>query len=227
MNLSVDSNYFPDDSGTYVIYKVDSILYNDFFYNSDPAQYQRSSSYFLKEKITEQFIDNLGRTARKIERYVTDSLTHPFLEVNSVWYQIKTDRSAETIEDNIRYVKLTFPVSTNNEWKGNKYFLNEIPFIPLKNSNVKFDWTYTYTEKDVVYNNSYKTFDSTLTVNQIYDTSKVNRLISIEKYARNIGLVHKELWRLDAQPVDGKPDFLDSKLNGFIYKQTALSYGKE
>lgn len=50
VNLSVDSNYFPDDSGTYVIYKVDSILYNDFFYNSDPAQYQRSSSYFLKEK---------------------------------------------------------------------------------------------------------------------------------------------------------------------------------
>lgn len=67
---------------------------------------------FLKEKITEQFIDNLGRTARKIERYVTDdTLLHPFVEVNNVWYQIKTDRNVEVIEDNIRYVKLTFPVS--------------------------------------------------------------------------------------------------------------------
>ncbi|MBK6275801.1 MAG: hypothetical protein IPF58_14415 [Saprospirales bacterium] len=55
-------------------------MYNDFFFNSDPAQYQRSTSYFLKEKITEQFIDNLGRTARKIERYVTDdTLLHPFV----------------------------------------------------------------------------------------------------------------------------------------------------
>lgn len=228
VSLTADANYFPDDSGTFVIYKVDSILYNDFFFNSDLSQYQRSTSYFLKEKITEQFIDNLGRTARKIERYVTDdTLLHPFVEVNNVWYQIKTDRNVEVIEDNIRYVKLTFPVSKSSEWKGNKYFLNEIPFQPLKNSNIKFDWTYTVADKDVAYSNGFKVFDSTLTILQIADSSKVNKLFSEEKYARKIGLVNKELWRLDAQPIPGEPNFLKSKLNGFIYRQTALSYGKE
>jgi hypothetical protein len=227
VNLTADANYFPDDSGTYVIYKVDSILYNDFFYNSDPSQYLRSSSYFLKEKITEQFTDNRGRKSRKIERFISDDTTlHPFDDVTNVWYFVKTERSVEKVEDNIRYVKLTFPVSTTNEWKGNKYFLNEIPFLPLKNSNVKFDWNYAITEKDVAYTNTYLVFDSTLTVLQIADSSKVNKLFSEERYARNVGLVDKELWRLDAQPVDGQP-FLGSKLNGFIYKQTAIRYGKE
>ena len=185
VSLSADSNYFPDDSGSYVIYKVDSFLYNDFFWNNSTnngeAGYQRNSSYYLKEKIGEQFIDNLGRIARKIERYISDdTVSHPFVEVNNVWYFIKTTRNVEVVEDNIRYVKLTFPVSTNNEWKGNKYFLNEIPFQPLKNSNIKFDWTYAITEKDVAFSINNKVFDSTLTVTQIIDTTKVNYLYSIE-----------------------------------------------
>lgn len=51
-------NYLPDDSGRFVIYKVDSVIYNDFD-NS-----RRYSTIYLKEKIGEQFTDNLGRTAK-------------------------------------------------------------------------------------------------------------------------------------------------------------------
>ena len=58
-NYDYGYSYFPDDSGCYVIYKVDSVLYNDF---------DRSMKYttiYLKEKIGAQFLDNMGRTAKK------------------------------------------------------------------------------------------------------------------------------------------------------------------
>ena len=63
VNFDLGYNYFPDDSGSFVIYKVDSVLYNNF----NPAQLKRYSSYYLKEIINEQFIDNLGRTAKRVE----------------------------------------------------------------------------------------------------------------------------------------------------------------
>ena len=48
----------------------------------------------------------------------------------------------------------------------------------------------------------------------------------IEKYAKNIGLVYKELWRLDAQLVNNQ-NFTDHDKNGFIVRQTAIKYGFE
>jgi hypothetical protein len=35
-------------------------------------------------------------------------------------------------------------------------------------------------------------------------SSNVQKVFSVEKYSKNIGLVYKELWRLDAQLVDGQ-----------------------
>lgn len=238
VSLSADSNYYPDDSGYYVIYKVDSIVYNDFYWNktnNTPSPgYQRNSSYFLKEMIDEQFIDNLGRTARKVKRFITDdTILHPFAkEETNVWYMVKNNRNVEKIEENVRYIKLTFPSIVNNDWKGNKYFIDRIPFAPLKNNNTGFNWTYTITDKDIRYSNGFTVFDSTLTVLQDSDSSVVHKSYSEEKFARNVGLVYKELWRLDAQPIEIsrnppiiKP-FLQSQLNGFIVRQYALRYGK-
>lgn len=215
-------NYFPYDSGTYVIYKVDSVVYNDF----DPLNLKRNSTQYLKEIVTEEFTDNLGRTAKKIERYVTDSLNHPW-KFSNVWYAVKNNTNVERIEDNIRYIKLTFPVTKGNTWRGNKYNeLKHFPFTDLKFTTTNFDWNYAVTEINTNYTFGSINSDSTLIVLQTADSSNVQKVYSVEKYAKNIGLVYKELWRLDAQLVDDQT-YENDAVFGFILKQYAVAYGKE
>jgi hypothetical protein len=215
-------NYFPDDSGSYVIYKVDSVLYNDF----DPSNLKRTSSEYLKEVVTEQFVDNLGRNAKKIERFVTDSLHLPWRPVN-VSYFVKNITNVERVEDNIRYIKLTFPIAVGNTWRGNKYNeLNHFPYTDLKFTTTNFDWNYTLKEVNATYNSGSVFSDSTLTVLQVADSSNVQKVFSVEKYSKNIGLVYKELWRLDAQLVDGQT-YENNAVFGFILRQYAIEYGKE
>ena len=117
-------NYLPDDSGRFVIYKVDSVIYNDFD-NS-----RRYSTIYLKEKIGEQFTDNLGRTAKKILRYYSDTLTTQW-ELFNVDYLVKTDLVAERVEDNLRYIKMVFPNDVNKKWLGNKLITAPPPYIIL------------------------------------------------------------------------------------------------
>lgn len=222
LNFDYGYNYFPDDSGSYVIYKVDSTIYNDF----DPTKLKRKSSIYLKEIVTEHYIDNLGRDAKKLERYTTDSLNHPWL-FDRVWYFVKSTTNVEQVEDNIRYIKLTFPVTVGNTWKGNKYNeLNHFPFTDLKFTTTNFDWTYTLTGVNESYVNGAINTDSTITVLQVNDSSNVQKVYALERYARNIGLVYKELWRLDAQLVDDQ-NYEDNAVFGFILKQYAIQYGKE
>lgn len=222
INFDYGYSYFPDDSGSYIIYKVDSVIYNDFNIN----QLKRYSSQYLKEVITEQYTDNLGRIAKKVERYTTDSLNHPWTFFN-VWYIVKNATNVEKVEDNVRYIKLTFPVNIGNSWRGNKYNeLNHFPFTDLKFTTTNFDWDYSITEMNKNYTNGSILSDSTLTVLQVADSSNVQKVYSVEKYAKNIGLVYKELWRLDAQLLDDQTYIDDSKF-GFIVKQSAIAYGKE
>ena len=52
LNVDLGLNYFPEDSGTYVVYKVDSTIYDDF------TATVRKSTVYLKEVISKQFPDN-------------------------------------------------------------------------------------------------------------------------------------------------------------------------
>jgi hypothetical protein len=118
-------------------------------------------------------------------------------------------------------------VTVGNTWKGNKYNeLNHFPFTDLKFTTTNFDWTYTLTGANESYENGAINTDSTIKVLQVNDSSNVQKVYSVERYARNIGLVYKELWRLDAQLVDNQ-NYEDNAVFGFILKQYAIQYGKE
>ena len=66
------------------IYKVDSIIYNDF----DPLFPKTLCVHVSERSSMDTFTDNLGRNARMIERFTTDDLTHPWVFDRS-WYFIK------------------------------------------------------------------------------------------------------------------------------------------
>jgi hypothetical protein len=216
--LDFGYSYVPTDSGHYVIYKADSITYDDFF---NPVKVT-TVSFFLKEKIQSHFTDNLGRPADRIERYVRFSESDPWQLLN-VWYQVVSKTSAERVEDNLRYVKLIFPQYPGDDWFGNKFITEDIPYINPQNY---FPWRYEIKSKDVPYTNSYASFDSTITILHEDDSTAIYKTYSLEKYARNVGLVYKELWVVEGQTDIGEP-WKDRAEKGFIFTLQAIESGTE
>ena len=76
-------NYFPADIGVWVVYDVDSIVYNDFTDSVETYNYQ------IKEIVESAFIDGEGRETRRLERYIRLTDTLPW-SINDVWFANRT-----------------------------------------------------------------------------------------------------------------------------------------
>jgi hypothetical protein len=215
-------SYFPQEAGNYIIYDVDSFYYNDFTKHIDTFKFQ------LKEKIESIFQDNENRPTMRIERYVrfyNPNIPYPSIpwKLRNVWTANRTVSTAERVEENIRFTKLIFPVTTRSSWNGNAQNTLE----PL---------SYSYLFADLPRTIGKTKFDSVLQVNQRDELNLISKKFYIEKYARHVGLVHKHVIDVESQP-DGVPDSLlpdwiatpimDRVDKGVQYILTINSYGHE
>ncbi|HVB02898.1 MAG TPA: hypothetical protein VNE41_04180 [Chitinophagaceae bacterium] len=178
-------SYFPIHIGDSLTYLEDSIIYDDFYSTIDTFPHE------ILDVTTSTFTDNSGRLSYLINRFIWDSTAQEWLPDIS-YYITPTTTSIEDEENNLRFIKLVFPVALNTSWQGNIY----IDPDPADNLGYLQGWKYSYTAvnaRDTV-GNLY--FDSTLTVvqqsDQLVQTPDYSsRLYSVEQYARNIGLIYK------------------------------------
>ncbi|MGD1844835.1 MAG: hypothetical protein ACFB10_05520 [Salibacteraceae bacterium] len=109
-------DYFPVETGHWVEYKVDSIVYDPFNQSIDTFQ------FFLREEIAGEFQDLEGRSTLRIERFKRENDTLAWRLID-VWTANRTSTTAERVEENERIVKLSFPVRLNQQWNGNAFNL--------------------------------------------------------------------------------------------------------
>lgn len=202
--LLTDYNYFPIDTGNWIIYDVDSVVHLDIDDNTN----QTDTSilvfhYQVKETIDSGFTDGEGEEAFRIVREKRDSINAPWSFIN-LWTCKRTYNSAQRVEDNLRYVKLAFPIGANKTWNGNAY-----------NNRDAEEYYYEDIHQPVTYGTL--TFDSSVVVVQEEFISLINRLIKKECYAYDVGLVFKQI---DSLNVNG----LGQVLNGIEFKQTVFDY---
>jgi hypothetical protein len=190
--------YFPIDTGHWVIYNYDSTALSPF----GNVRYQ----YQLQEYIRSTFIDNTGQTAERIERYVKINDTTPWRIVN-VWTANLHSNDAEKVEDNVRFIKLAFPVKLSATWNGNAL------------NNIYPEWDYTYTAVDQPLTVGSLHFDSTLTVLQVNNFNLVQNQYGVEQYAKGVGLIYKEFKNDSINTQNGD-------ITGFDLKMTVTSYKK-
>src|SRR5690606_37036466 len=76
--------------------------------------------YQLKELLESTFIDNAGRLVYRLERFKRDSSHHEW-QIADVWMVTNTDLRLEKTEENVRILKLIFPVKEGESWDGNAY----------------------------------------------------------------------------------------------------------
>jgi hypothetical protein len=196
--------YFPLSVGKYFIYRLDSTL---------PANFGTSlavRSYQAKDSVIATFVDNLGRPSYTIFRYLRDTAALKPWTYSSTMYATATDGALEYVDNNLRFLKLRAPISNGFSWYGHS-------FIDTHNqANAFLDkangWNYTYQNVGEPYTVFNTTYDTTAVVAQIDDTTPAGpfdptlpiqvRTFGMEVYAKNVGLIYKDLlfWNWQSSP---------------------------
>jgi hypothetical protein len=182
-------SYVSPKKGKYIVYRLDSIVTKDFGVGFV------TRSYTIKDSVANVFNDNAGRQSFTIYRLR--------LNANNTWTPINTfvvtpqDNSLEYVDNNLRYILLTNPISDSKTWAGNSNILLS-PFY--KNSTIS-DWDFFYTDIEQPKKIGAFTFNNTVTVVQ-YDSTENGVFNPLgfyayqkgyEVYADSIGLVYKDI----------------------------------
>ncbi len=207
------AEYMPLQVGKYWLYKFDSTKYVNA--NKIITHYQ------VKDIVDSKTVDNLNRPTYIILRYIrpADNTSENAWKTYGSYYVTPTTQTLETIDFwNFKYQSLKLPVTLNLTWKGNTY-LPDFPYseaLPVSAAynftvdNGMSDWDYTYTGIGETASINGKTYNNVITVVQEDQSSNLladnatpvdvnafaTRAYSMEKYAKETGLVSKkfELW---------------------------------
>ncbi len=209
-DLSLDPGYdfLPLQVGNFWTYEVEEITYEVF----EPD----TSTYLLKEVISDSIVAPGGAVKYLISRYKGDSVSS--LVLDSVWAVRVTERAAIFTEHNKDYVKLSFPVAADVSWDGNAYNTLESTDFYYQNVN------------DYMWNGeTYPAADAIRVIISDVEQNLVNQDERSEVYLRTIGLVEKDYIQLSFCTVncEDKGSDIGEIEKGKILKQKLIAYGKE
>lgn len=195
------------------MYDIDSTVYDELSQTSTLYKYR------IKEKFTENFIDNEGKSAIRIERYIKkynpakpyDSIPYTIKEV---WMANADDKKVQVVENNIRYTKLIFPIKQSATWNGN-----------ANNNLGELNYSYSYIDKAETFNGN--SLPNTLFIIQRDDKTLIAQQYYSEKYAKGVGLVYREIKDIYSNNVVAGVPIEQRIEKGVIYKQVLVSYGHE
>ncbi len=201
-DFSVDFgyDYFPLEVGKYREYQVDSTTYD---IGPNESVIVLNSTTFVREEITDTITDNLGRLGYKVERSERASAEDSW-QIKDVWMAISTDEQAERLEENLRFIKMIFPLKEGAIWDGNR-FIDEFTTVQIAGETVEVfkSWEYEVTSigEQAVVNN--ELFDDVIEIQQADNENLIELRESKEQYARGIGMIYREMRILDSQCISG------------------------
>ena len=171
--LDLGYDYYPIELGQYRIYDVYEIIYK---LDNDTSIYQ------LRETIFDSIVSN-DQVDYLIRRDIRSTPQDPW-KSDSVWTVTMNQNFLSIKENNIPFIKLSFPVEISSTWDGNGL-------------NTKNTATYSYSVADSILVDSISLQNHVKVVISDIPENIVNRDERIEIYARGIGLVQKHYWTLE------------------------------
>ncbi|HVU55622.1 MAG TPA: hypothetical protein VHD83_11230 [Puia sp.] len=210
-NNPLTNYYLPLEVGKYAIYQLDSL--NFYYY----GQLDTMTRYLAKDTVENSFIDNQGRTAWVVVRYLSPAAGPTVWTASETKTVTPTIQSIEEQENNLRFIKLAYPMKDSFTWNGNSYlpdnpYQDYFTFSTYSNMGLNA-WTYTYLNVDQPFTAGGTTYDSTLTVLQYNDSTNVpivndtlfaSETYWSETYAKHVGLVyrHTSLWEYQPRTIN-------------------------
>ncbi|MEO9210098.1 MAG: hypothetical protein ABI208_03320 [Ginsengibacter sp.] len=218
LNPHTLDNYFPLEVGKQITYALDSTLFLNF------GKTRTVISYQAQDRIDAKITDNLGRPSYRIFRYIRKDNTKPWVFSNT-FMATPTNNTIEYVENNLRYVKLKFPIRQGDTWKGNTYINTTSIDVDLRYLD---DWDYEYDSVGVPLTLNSLLINNTITVKErdefigqdpsIPSTLYAEKNYSKEKYGKGIGLIYRECMHWEYQGQNG------GSYDGYGVKLTIISH---
>lgn len=223
--------YFPLYIGQYQVYQIDSVVY-DF---APAGTSKRASITFAKEIVTDSLLDNTGTLRYTVERYERANATQPW-QLTSIETAQRTSDQAIRTENNLRFLKLIFPMDRRSEWDGNRW-IDPDREISIADERMRpfSNWRYEVDSIDVPAKVGPFSYDSTLFITEVDENNVVELRLSRVRYAKGKGLVWREQRILDSQYCNRTPPPTDCATKpweekaerGYTLTQTMIEYGRE
>jgi len=212
LNSPALSEYFPMQVGKYITYRLDSTVLTQFGRDTTVKTYR------VRDLVDAQVKDAMERSAFRIVRSTSNAIgTAPYVPSHTFMAIPEETDWVEYVENNLRFMKLRFPIFEGFEWKGNSFI--ETGSI---NSPVRYlaDWTYQYQNVGAPFTINGKTYPNTITIlqrDEVVPEGPFNPQFfkqydySIEVYAQGVGLVYKnfdhKVWQPPTPPPDSRPGY--------------------
>lgn len=208
--VQYDFGYFPLDSGMWRQYEV------SFIEIDAPSEVYDTVRYQLREVYSDWFLNSANDSMMRIERFVRDSSHHSW-QASTVWQAGIKNADALQIEENVKYLKIKFPIKLDFDWNGDIY--NRLDTLE--------EYRYTITSMDLPEIINLVNFDSVLIVTQKSKSSIIDKVEFVEKFAYGIGLVEKQQIDIYSSDVDESVPIEQRATKGTMYYQKITSYGKK
>jgi len=217
-NLSINYmyNYYPVDSGHWIIYNVDSV---NFSYDG-VKHYYDTSHYQMQAFYGDTIHDLLDSVNFRV--YYS---TRP--DNNSNWgtpygtYGLRTMTTLQAVENDIRFIKLVFPPQLNGTWNGNLY----VPYTGPSGPYAVFgNWNYYYENIDTTISINGQTYNNCVVVSEVNNVNVVNKTVRTEIYAPTVGMIYQEWEALSVQGGSTLIGWDTGATQGFSIHMWALSH---
>lgn len=198
-------DYFPMRKGLFQVYDINEVQYT--------LGVPETLRYELKVMVTDSFPNAEGDHTYVIYRSKRNEGDIDFSYLDT-WSARMDDREVVVSEENIPFLKLKLPVATDGEWDGNLY-------------NSLGEDIYTAEAVNTMYVANGISYDDCVVINQNDNQDFVVALDQRKEiYAKNIGLIHKEVKLLNYCTV-GSCLGQQQVESGVIFMQSIKSHGVE
>lgn len=217
--------YFPLKIGKFIEYQLDSVIY-------DPISSTRSridTSYWLvRETLKDTFRDAQQQLIFRVERQMkrrNDSAAT--WQQTAIFAQAFVNDNAFRQENNLRFLKFPRLITEGVTWDSN--ILNDPnQTILIADEIIELFGKKWLSELDYIDKSEQigtKKFDAVMSIlTQTDPKILTEKRYTLEKYAKNIGLVYREVKILDTQQLDANKAWEIKAQKGYILKQTVVNF---
>ena len=217
-DLFLNQEYFPLAVGQTRIYQVDSINYI-----SDGLIVDSVRS-LVRERITERLEDADGEEVYRLERSIRRDTSEAW-QIADVWVVSRDAAGAYRTEENLRFIKLVFPLTENRQWNHNA-FIDEQQFFRVGGDElvqVYRNWESRVANADTTVVVAGQEYNNVVVIIQADEDNRIEKRCVEEWYAEEVGLIYQEQLILDTQSTLSNAPWREKAEKGFIVRQQLVA----
>ncbi len=214
-NSDLGYDFFPIKIGATRTYQSDSIIYLGGGLRRDTVK------SFILEEIGESFKDASGNQQYKVYRSIKRKITDSWQRINT-WTVSSDASSVIRNEENLKFIKLVFPIRKGLRWNGNAFLDTDIKIdVGGESLQAYKNWKHRIEEVDVEITFKNQKIKSAK-VNLVSDSSIIDIRKVTEFYGRGLGLIRKEMTILDSDGSKPSEAWVKKAQKGFIHTLTLI-----